>query len=732
MPKKKVLTISILISKRPDTVRKCLDSVKPILDAIDAELILTDTGCGEEVRNIIEEYTDQIIEFEWCKDFSKARNVGLKQAKGEWFLFLDDDEWFDDVSDIIHFFKSGEYKNYGLATYYQRNYLDEAGKDYEDLLVGRTIKLEEDIHFEYAIHECFNRVPGKTKVLNAFVHHYGYVYKTEAERMAHSERNISLLLIEHEKDPYNLKHILQLIQEYNSLEKWDDSLALALKGIECDKQGKATQHFCRNSLYANVINCYMHKKDYEKIIQVGSEYLKTAKLDDLAKAAIYFRLAPAYFENDDFEQALEAVKEYWRRYEYQKANPEDYLPYVTNITASAFRLGYLNILICVAVRSCLALKDYRQAKQWLKRLEPDNDELKILEDVAKDIIDLLPGAQGEAHEILLDMGNLLIGTQRGIENRMIGCIEEKCFEVKEGKEQFLLHYAKLASDSPFFVMIRLIKEMIEKQDHEQIEKQLRQLCQTALPLCFRSLVVYRVWEKAKALGLDLASIIRDIPYSSWDKTMMGYCLKGFVEERERINQWLIGLLSTEEIHFLSWNKAYRLALLMEKAEATQAATLERQEWKVLKVMVKEYVPDTLAYYRRIYRPEILERDPQIMPQEGVAAYYLAGWMEELEKKEYTRSVSLLKKLKDLAPGWNKVIQLLLKGIEWEMDSQSSGNSEAVSELLLLGEQLKKKAAEYMAKGEKQTAEMILTQLKTILPQDEEVDKMLTALSGGEV
>ena len=106
MQKQKVLTISILISKRPDTVRKCLDSIKPILEELDAELILTDTGCGEEVRGIIEEYTDNIIDFVWCRDFSKARNVGLKRAKGEWFLFLDDDEWFDYVTELIDFFKS--------------------------------------------------------------------------------------------------------------------------------------------------------------------------------------------------------------------------------------------------------------------------------------------------------------------------------------------------------------------------------------------------------------------------------------------------------------------------------------------------------------------------------------------------------------------------------------------------------------------------------------------------
>ena len=48
MNKKILLTISILISNRLDTVRKCLDSIKPLLEQVPSELILVDTGCGEQ------------------------------------------------------------------------------------------------------------------------------------------------------------------------------------------------------------------------------------------------------------------------------------------------------------------------------------------------------------------------------------------------------------------------------------------------------------------------------------------------------------------------------------------------------------------------------------------------------------------------------------------------------------------------------------------------------------
>ena len=106
-----LLTISILVSGKSPELKKCLDSVQALMNHLDAELILTDTGCDEEIKELLKQYTSHIIPFSWCDDFAAARNVGLKEASGEWFLFLDDDEWFDDVTPFVEFFSSGEYKN---------------------------------------------------------------------------------------------------------------------------------------------------------------------------------------------------------------------------------------------------------------------------------------------------------------------------------------------------------------------------------------------------------------------------------------------------------------------------------------------------------------------------------------------------------------------------------------------------------------------------------------------
>ena len=104
MQKKPVLSISLLVSDRPDTIQRCLDSLNTIRENITSELIIVNTSHSENVRAIIEKYTDKIVDFEWCDDFAKARNAGLSLATGEWFLTLDDDEWFVEVQPLCKLF----------------------------------------------------------------------------------------------------------------------------------------------------------------------------------------------------------------------------------------------------------------------------------------------------------------------------------------------------------------------------------------------------------------------------------------------------------------------------------------------------------------------------------------------------------------------------------------------------------------------------------------------------
>ena len=317
-----LLTISILVSGKSPELKKCLDSVQALMNHLDAELILTDTGCDEEIKELLKQYTSHIIPFSWCDDFAAARNVGLKEASGEWFLFLDDDEWFDDVTPFVEFFSSGEYKNYQQAAYYVRNYSDYSGKQYRQSLVSRMIRLEEQTHFEGKIHESLTPINGNCKLIEGFVHHYGYVNTDQSKVLQKHERNLKILQEMKEKQPFNLKWPMHLIQEYCVVLNGEMVLKEAEEALtKMEESAELFQQYLRGIFLASeLVGLYLQKK-YEEVIQeakmMGKNHPEIVRLT----RDIYVALSAK--EIGDYETMFSYVSSYFQVYEEWKNKEYD-------------------------------------------------------------------------------------------------------------------------------------------------------------------------------------------------------------------------------------------------------------------------------------------------------------------------------------------------------------------------------------------------------------------------
>lgn len=85
------LTLCMIARDEEKTIGRALDSVKGIVD----EMIVVDTGSSDGTREIVKEYGGRVVESEWRDDFSAARNEALREAEGDYVLFLDADEYID-------------------------------------------------------------------------------------------------------------------------------------------------------------------------------------------------------------------------------------------------------------------------------------------------------------------------------------------------------------------------------------------------------------------------------------------------------------------------------------------------------------------------------------------------------------------------------------------------------------------------------------------------------------
>ena len=79
-----------IVKNEAHNIAKSIESYK---DAVD-EIIIVDTGSTDNTIEICESYGAKVFHFDWINDFSAAKNYALEQAKGDWIVFLDADEFF--------------------------------------------------------------------------------------------------------------------------------------------------------------------------------------------------------------------------------------------------------------------------------------------------------------------------------------------------------------------------------------------------------------------------------------------------------------------------------------------------------------------------------------------------------------------------------------------------------------------------------------------------------------
>ncbi|WP_130858690.1 glycosyltransferase [Gracilibacillus phocaeensis] len=85
------ISLCMIVKNEEEVLRQCLDSVAPICD----EVIIVDTGSTDKTKEIAQDFTEQVIDFEWIDDFSAARNFAFSQAHGDYILWLDADDMLE-------------------------------------------------------------------------------------------------------------------------------------------------------------------------------------------------------------------------------------------------------------------------------------------------------------------------------------------------------------------------------------------------------------------------------------------------------------------------------------------------------------------------------------------------------------------------------------------------------------------------------------------------------------
>lgn len=222
------ISVCIIAKNEERNVEECLKC----LGSYGLEIIFTDTGSTDRTVALAARYTDKIYHFDWCNDFSAARNFTISKASNDWILSLDCDEYLQSFDADALQRQLLQFPQAAGRVLLRNRFMQGGVQAVENVRVSRLAD-RRFFRFYGAVHEQLESVSGGSQ--SGFdapieVLHTGYDL-SEAEMQKKAQRNISLLekeLLSNAEDPYLY---YQLGQSYRRLKQYEKALTYFNAGL---------------------------------------------------------------------------------------------------------------------------------------------------------------------------------------------------------------------------------------------------------------------------------------------------------------------------------------------------------------------------------------------------------------------------------------------------------------------------------------------------------------------
>ena len=237
-----LISLCMIVRNECSHLARCLASAKPVVD----EIVVVDTGSTDSTADVARAFGARVVETEWDRDFSRARNLSLEKATGAWILVLDADEALSgidhgDLRDLVQRTEPGS-AAFSLVT---RNYMHQmnalgwqanddryrreaAGSGWFPSEKVRLFPNAPGIRFVYPVHELVEPTLDREGIpvipCPVPVHHYGKLDIQRSARKGEAYFRIGLQKVdEMAGDSRALKELA--IQAMN-LERFEDAAEL--------------------------------------------------------------------------------------------------------------------------------------------------------------------------------------------------------------------------------------------------------------------------------------------------------------------------------------------------------------------------------------------------------------------------------------------------------------------------------------------------------------------------
>jgi len=356
----------MMVKDEQKNLRRCLNALRPLLDKVDIELIIVDTGSQDNTVSIAKEYTKKVFHRKWEPHFSRMRNITISYAKGEFIFILDADEVLLEPMKLYSILSNrcNSFNTYNLKI---KNLM--AADSPTILPQPRIFRNDGDFHYEGAVH---NQPVFKEPIMTTdlFIEHYGYLFIDEELREKKFLRTASILKRELEKDPENVYYRYQLSQSYYAHREKREALSEIRKAHKlmyndeekmkrhCYVYGKYATYSCVNNEFNEAVNACLEG------LKVEPEYID-----------LYYMLAYAYTNLAKREEAYNTYVKYIDLVERLPQLAISSNPGIEIVYANAPEVDNAAIFIA---REAFNRADYEEAYKYLKLVTSVQTKIELL------------------------------------------------------------------------------------------------------------------------------------------------------------------------------------------------------------------------------------------------------------------------------------------------------------------------------------------------------------------
>lgn len=288
------ISVCIIAKNEESRIEQCLASIKPC----GFEIVVVDTGSTDRTKEIAARYADKVLDFQWCDDFSAARNFSLREASNNWIFMIDCDETVKeiDVEELNYFRKHlsesvGNVSRENLVT--QNGVLTLNNTDYTERFFNKKL-----YRYTGIIHEQLTPVRGHeipALLLHTTLLHTGYDMTPE-EQEAKYRRNFTLLEKQAAVDPDNPYLYYQLGKTCEILEDYGRACTYYDKGLTFDLDPELAYVQAMVVSYGNAL---LHTGQAETALGFEGIYDEFSSVTDFV-----YLMGNIYKDNAMYEQAL--------------------------------------------------------------------------------------------------------------------------------------------------------------------------------------------------------------------------------------------------------------------------------------------------------------------------------------------------------------------------------------------------------------------------------------------